>query len=482
MAADYDLVIIGSSRAGIYAARHAAQLQARVALVTQSEHLYLPEKQLISYELSKLRELNHKLVHDSFGSEKEQSNLFLSSALNLQEGLKATSTNGDSLSDLAVLGVDIISGWGKFNNQPQLELQVNQRKLRSRNFLLATGTNICPRFAEQQDRKTYLTLQDLTKIDLSALAKQIIIVGSNPIALELAQTLRKLNKDITLVIESSRILPQEDLEVTTLIQAHLEAEGIKILTNSPVSQIKQIEQQRWLQAGDRALSGGEIIVTDHHQPNISGLNLAVVNVKFNQHRVFVNQKLQTTNSHIYACGEMIGGYCLPNIAQYEASLVLQNTLFFPWYKVNYLAQPWAVLTEPNLARIGLNEAQAKQQHGKDIYVINHHFTDLSSRQPLDNQGFCKLLVQENGSILGCSLVSDRAAELISVVAQMIKHKIKLQPNPIKGLSTLAIPAASPSLVDIFNQASENFYLQKLSRQPKLLNRLRGWFAFRKNWH
>ena len=480
MAVDYDLVIVGSSKAGIYAARNAVKLQARVALVTQSDDLYLPIDQLTSYELGKIGRLNNQLIQYPQESIEEGSSISLSSAQDWIEGAKSEISSQDSLSNLAALGVDVIHGHGRFDNQLGLKLQVKNRKLRSRNFLLATGANICPRFSEQNSLDAYLTLRDLSKIDLSTLANQIIIVGSNPIALELAQALVRFEKEVTLVIESLRILPQEDLDISTLIQAQLEAEGIKIFTNSPVSQVKQINQQKWLQAGDRALPAGEIIVTDHYQPNISGLNLAKVNVKFDQRQVFVNQKLQTTNPNIYACGDMIGGFCLSNIAQYEASVVLKNTLFFPWYKVDYLTQPWAVLTEPNLARVGLNETQAKQQYSDNIYVINQYFKNLASIQRTDSQEFCKLLVLENGEILGCSLVSDRAADLISLVALMIKHKIKLEPNPMKGLSTLTIPTIYPSLIEILNQASENFHQQKLARHPKILNGLSRWFSFRKN--
>jgi len=482
MAVDYDLVIIGSSAAGIYTASQAVHLQARVALVTQSNEPYLLTDQLISHELGKIGRLNNQLFESSFGLSKKLKSISLSSANNWLEDAKSEITARVSLSDLAALGVDVILGHGRFESQPQLEFQVNKRKLRSCNFLLATGTNICPRFSEQNNLEAYITLQDLNKIDLSTLPNQIIIVGSNPTALELAQTLVRFERQITLVIESSRVLPQEDLDIAILIQAQLEAEGIKIFTNSPVSQIRQIKQQKWLQAGDRALSAGEIIITDQHQPNISGLNLAQANVKFNQLQVIVNQKLQTTNPHIYACGDLIGGYCLPNIAQYEASLVLKNTLLFPWFKADYLAQPWAVLTEPNLARVGLNEKQAKQKYSNSVYVINQYFKNHSSIQKSVNQEFCKLLVRENGEILGCSLVSEHSAELISLVALMIKHKIKLESNPLKGLSTLNIPTIYPSSIEILNQASNNFYQQKLSRNPKLLRRLRTWFSLRKNWH
>ncbi len=285
------------------------------------------------------------------------------------------------------------------------------------------------------------------------------------------------------MVKQQRILPQEDLEIALLIQAQLEAEGVKIYTNSVVSQIKAIDEQKWLQAGDRALAADEIIIAGDRQPNIAGLNLAGVDVKYDSQRIYVNQKLQTTNSNIYACGELIGGYCLPNITQSEVDLILKNTLFLPWYKINYYYLPWAVLTQPNLARVGLTQRQAKQQYGDDIYVIKQYFSNLAQGQILDRTtGVCQLLIKENGEILGCSLIGDRAAELITVIALMIRHKIRLDGNPMRGLTSLAIPTVYPSMVEILQRSVDDFYQQKLQRNSRLLDRLITWFSLRKNWH
>ena len=181
--------------------------------------------------------------------------------------------------------------------------------------------------------------------------------------------LARFKHQVTLVTRQPRILPQEDLELVLLFQAQLEAEGIKIYSNSTVSQIKTIDGQKWLQAGDRALTADLIILADCRQPNVAGLNLAGVNVKCDRHKVHVNKKLQTSNPNIYACGDLIGGYSLLNIARYEANLILKNTLFFPWYKANYSTLPWTIATQPGFARVGLSLELAQQQYGKDLYVV-----------------------------------------------------------------------------------------------------------------
>ena len=481
MAVDYDLVVIGSSLAGIYAAKKAVQLQARVALITQSDRQYLFEDNLFTYSWGTVGRLKNLLENDFFESiDETTSSLSLTQTDHWIEDTDIAVQNINSLSNLAALGVDVIVGKGKFCKSPDLELQVKQRKLRSRRFLLAMGTYCVPNFVEDDAIDSYLTLKDLKERKLSSLPTSIIVIGSNPTALELAQNLAIFGKEVTLVVRQSRILPQEDNDINNLIQAQLEAMGINIFTKSAVSQIKVIEGKKWLQAGDIALSADEIIIVDYQQPNIAGLNLANIDVKYNNRRVYVNEKLETTNKKVYACGDLIGGYCLPNVAQYEANIVLKNTLFFPWYKAKYYTLPWAILTHPSLARVGFNEKQARQKYRK-IYVVRQYFDDVvSARTSNYNLGMCKLLISDRGDILGCSIFSDRASELITIPALMMQHKIKLDRNPMRGLTTVSIPHIYPDIAEILEHAVNSFYLQKIKSNPKLLNRLINWFSWRKS--
>ena len=479
MAVDYDLVIIGSSEVGIYAAKKAAQLQARVALVTQCDksELFLPNDTFINQSFDRVGQLNHQLAENSFALTVEPHHISLVEASNWARGVNSVMQSHNSLANLAALGVDVIADRGEFYRLPQLAFQAGKRKLRSRNFLLATGCNFGSPSA------ACLTPRELWQQDLSDLGQRIIVVGGDPLALELAQTLAKFKIQVILVVEQQRILPLEDLDLALLLQALLEALGVKIYTNSIISQIKAINGQKWLQAGNYTLKGDEIVITNQRQPNIDGLNLAGVGVKCDHQKVYVNQKLQTTNPNIYACGDLIGGYSLANIANYEANIILKNTLFFCWYKTNYYSLPWAILTHPNVARVGLAEWQAKQQYGEDIYIIRENFLNVAQAHISDQgTGTCKLLVRENGEIVGCSLVGDRAAELINIIALMIQHKIRLESNPMRGLTSLSIPSIYPSMAEILQNSAHNFYQQKLQRNPQLLSRLRSWFSIRKSRH
>ena len=481
MAVDYDLVVVGSSLAGIYAAKRAVQLQARVALITQSDSLFLPSDSLFNHNLATLAKSKNFLENNFIVSPEDVPSAFsLAAAEDWIEDTNVAVESINSLSNLAALGVDIIVGKGEFYRSPHLGIQIEQRRLKSRRFLLATGTNFAPNFSGSNHRVNYLTAEDLQNNQLANLPNNIIIIGSDPTALELAQILAIFDKKITLVVEKKSILPQEDQDISILVQAQLEAEGVKIVLNSVVSQIKTIDGKKWLQAGNLALSADEIIVADYRQANIAGLNLAGVGVKYDRQRVYVDRKLATTNPNIYACGNLIGGYSLPNIAQYEANIVLKNALFLPWYKTNYQALPWAILTHPSLARVGLNEKQARKKY-EQVYVIRQYFSSVVQAKILDlNPGMCKLLVTQQGEIVGCSIFGDRATELITIPALMMQHKIKLDRNPMRGLTTMSIPNIYPSMADILEQAIDDFYQQKIEHNPKLLNRLKTWFSLRKN--
>ncbi len=205
MAVDYDLVIIGSSWAGIYAAQKAVGLQARIALVTQCDDLFLPNDTLINHSISEIGRLNYQLANNPFATASERlSDISLSQASDWAKGINyVMQTGNNALSSLAALGVDVIAGKGEFCRLPQLAFQVAKRKLRSRNFLLATGANFAPQFLNNNNNAAndYLTLRQLGDRNLVDLGQNIIVVGSDPLALELAQTLTRFNKKVTLVVK-----------------------------------------------------------------------------------------------------------------------------------------------------------------------------------------------------------------------------------------------------------------------------------------
>lgn len=482
MAVDYDLVVIGSTQEGIYAAKTAASLQARVALVSQHDTEYFDRSLIVNNSIGEIAQSNF-YRQNSFFDLKLKTTISLAQARDWGIEVESTIKAQNSLAHLAAMGVDIIFGKGEFCRLPKLGFNVGNRKLRSRNFLLATGAKFVADLEDNLETNNYLTIDDIWLVkDLNNLPDNLVIIGSCPQSIELAQTLTRFNKNITLVISSARLLPQEDLEISRLIQAYLESAKITIITNAVITQIREIAGKKWLQAGDRAIETDEIIFANRRQPNIAGLNLAGVDVKYDAHRVIVNRKLQTTNPKIYACGDLIGGYSLPNIALHEVNLVLKNTLFIAQFQIDYCYLPWGIFTYPNFARVGINETQAKQKYGTKIYTVRQYFKTVAQSQITgETTGICKLILTPEGFILGCTIIGDRSTELIATIAWAIKHKIKLTNNLMKGFTETEFPYIYPSFSEIWQQAAIDFHRQKLERNPKLQNWLETWFNLRRDW-
>jgi pyruvate/2-oxoglutarate dehydrogenase complex dihydrolipoamide dehydrogenase (E3) component len=302
-------------------------------------------------------------------------------------------------------------------------------------------------------------------------------MGGSPQSIEIAQTLRYLGCSVTLVIPYNQILPSLDLEIAGLLQAQLEAEGISVLTATQVTQVRYIDGQKWLQAGDKAIATDEILVATPGKPNIESLNLPTVGVKWHDDgHLIVNPKLQTTNRRIYACGEVIGGFSCTNIASHEAKIAINNALFFPRLKVNYHSLPWAIFTNPMVAQVGLTESLLqKQYHQGEFVVLRQYYKTLATAQIQDvTTGICKLIVLRNGEILGGSIFGSQAGELINIISLAIAHRIKI--NQLADLSPIY-----PSFSDILQQTSDLWHQLKFNNNHCWQEFLDDFFQFRRNW-
>jgi len=563
---DYDLIVIGNSRVAAYAALAATQLKARVALIKlenlQSNEwvdqalynqalmevgrvlqqvryahktgLYSPINQfkLSSSEFKKNLEKKLEVGYRydpgySEKAKKEEIKIYpgtlesppyfptvqITEAMKWADMVISTCSEATSPAILASLGVDLISGKGEFYRLPHLGFVVNNRRLRARAYLIATGScpavpeidgletmsyctpiNIWKYLATYQDKfkskndRIDRVVQETDKVTKPRPQRQAnksaetspfqypknwLIVGGTPQAVELAQTLAQLDFQVTLAVSDAHILPQEDSEASRLLQAQLEADGIRVLTQSPVTHVRWIEEKKWVQVGNRAIETDEIILAMGKIPNIESLNLAGVGVKFTRKGLKLNQKLQTTNPRIYACGDVIGGYSFDNIAEYEANIAIRNALFFPRWTVNYQVIPWAIFTNPPLARVGLTEAQARQHYRNDVWVMRQYFKTLDKAQIIgETTGFCKLVLRRDGTILGGLIVGTNADELMSAIALMIRHKIKVD-------SLAKMPPASPTLSEILYKTAQEWQRQRLERNKILQNLLEGFFNWRR---
>jgi pyruvate/2-oxoglutarate dehydrogenase complex dihydrolipoamide dehydrogenase (E3) component len=482
MTVDYDVVIIGGTPAGRYAALTAAQLHATVALVEPT----LGYGFIYHQALSQIGQLAQQLggaaplgIH-SFCADTQDKCYISVKWAQAREWANAIVTNLEeqhSPAILAAAGVDVIVGSGEFQSSPHLAFAVNERQLRSRTYLIATGSVSAIPDIPGLATTGYVSLSDIWQcLSKSQLPNNLIILGGTPESIPLAQTLRRFGCSVTLVVETPNILLHIDPDIAQLLQAQLEAEGVRVFTDMPVTQVMRIQDKKWIQVGDKAIETDEIVVATGQQPNIESLNLPAVGVKYKPHHLVVNTKLQTTNRRIYACGDVIGGYPFANLANYEAKIALKNALFFPIAHVNYASVPWGIFSYPKLAQVGLTETQAKRKYFPgEIVVFRQYYKTVAAAQLHDKTtGICKIIALRTGDILGATVLGAEAEELINIIALAIAEKIKL-----KSLANL-VPIY-PSFGEIIAQAAQAWQQQRLDNNHGRQEFLEDFFLFRREW-
>lgn len=488
MTVDYDLVIIGSSPAGFYAATVAASMKARVALVATPPEsatensiygvsTYSKTLTYLGGVAQKLREAAQFGIYcqqeDETSAHRHISVKF-GLAMQWAAGVAANLEEQQSLAVLASLGVDAIADSGQFYPKPHLGFEVKDRRLRSRAYLLATTRRSAMPDIEGLEATGYLTDDTISHLaKRQVLPESLIVIGSNPSGIELAQTFARLGCRVTLVVRSSHILPKEDPEAALLIQAQLEAEGVRVFTKTEVTQAKLIEGKKWIQAGDRAMEADEIFLAAGQVPNVESLNLESVDVKWHQGGIQVNEKLQTTNPRIYACSDVYDGYQMPNLAKNEADIALKNALYLPVFKVDNRAIPRAIFTDPQLARVGLMESQARSRYGSDVLVLRQYFKTVAKAQISgETTGFCKIIVRRNGEILGACIVGSQAAEMIHSFALAVRQRMKVG-------AIASIPHIWPSFSEIAGNTADVWNRQRHYSNTRLQDFLEGLFNWRR---
>lgn len=487
---DYDLVIIGGTSAARYAALTATSLQARVALVEpfgNSQDLPTPGKESIDLGLRYSQTLNETariaqyISRQQFGiwetaSSQMPLELQFDGVMKWTEGIVSNLSEINSIDVLAVCGVDVIFGNGEFVAKPDLAFAVSGRKLRSLCYLLACSTLAAIPNIEGLAAAGYFTSETIGQlVKQQKLPQSLVVIGGDPSGVEVAQTFARLGVSVTMVVKGAHILTKEDREAAGLVQAVMESEGVRILTATEVTQARVIEGKKWIQAGDLAIEAEEIFLAAGRQPNFKALNLEATGIKFNNQRLVLNDKLQTTNPSIYAIGDVAGGYPFPHIARCEAVVAVKNALFLPMFQIDYRGIPWAIFSDPQLARVGLTEAQARRRFGDDMIVSREYFKNVERVQMSGNTtGFCKIVGRRNGEILGATIVGNQAAELIHVIALAVRQGMKVD-------AIAELPYIWPAFSEIIGQTAAAWKLQRFRSNTFMRNLWENLFHWRRYW-
>ncbi len=472
MAVDYDLVIIGGGSGGLVVASAAAQLKAKVALVEKDRlggdclwYGCVPSKSLIH-----AARVAHEVKNSSrFGIYTNPPEIkFAEANGHVAQVIKAIEPH-DSPERFRGLGVEVIFGSGQFIDKETFE--VDGRKLTARAFVVSTGSRAAIPPVPGLKEAGYLTNEEV--FSLTERPDSLAVIGAGPIGCELGQSFHRLGAEVTIIASRDQIMPKEDPEAAAIVQKEMEAEGIRILTQARVKEVKVIDGKKVLQAGEHEIAVDEILVSAGRSPNVDSLNLEAAGVEYDKKGIKVNQKLQTTNPKIYGCGDVIGGYQFTHVAGYEAVVALTNALFFPLSKVNYRVIPWATFTDPELARVGMTEQQARERYGDDVQVLKQPFAGVDRAQAeAATAGFGKIITRGNGEILGAHLVGPSAGELIHEIVLAMSNNLKV--SALTGIHVY------PTLSEVNSKAALLLKKQKFAQNEGLQNFLTKFFNFRRN--
>ena len=372
----------------------------------------------------------------------------------------------DSVERYTDLGVDVIQGSAKVISPWQVEVtRGNETQVIStRSIVIATGARpFVPPISGLED-VGYFTSDNIWQ--LREKPKRLLVLGGGPIGCELAQAFSQFDIQVTQVERAPRIMAREDEDVSTLIQAQFKQQGINVLTEHTAKQFLCENGEKVLIAEYRGQSVrvvfDEVLLAIGRVANVSGFGLEKLGVELSPRKTVSVDAFQITNyPNIFACGDVSGPYQFTHTAAHQAWYVAVNALFggFKKFKTDYSVIPWATFTSPEVARVGLNEQEAKEQ--KIAYDVSTYWLDDLDRAIADGEtkGFVKVLTVPNkDKILGVTIVGDHAGNLIAEFILAMKHGLGLN----KILGTIHIYPT---------HAEANKYVAgvwKRQHQPKLL--------------
>jgi pyruvate/2-oxoglutarate dehydrogenase complex dihydrolipoamide dehydrogenase (E3) component len=365
----------------------------------------------------------------------------------------------DSRARFTGLGVRVIEGTARFKDARTVVVDDDEFESKARRFVIATGsTAALPPIPGLADTP-HLTNE--TVFDLRVLPKHLIVIGAGPIGLEMAQAFRRLGSDVT-VLEAAQPLAKDDPECAQIVLDQLEREGVVLRTAVRVASIAKVRSRINVTlagadevAPTETIEGSHLLVAAGRRPVIDELDLDKAAIKAERRGIVVDKGLRTTNKHVYAIGDVAGGLQFTHVANAHAGVVIRRALFRLPAKLKTEAVPWVTYTEPELAHVGLTEAEARQRH-RNLRILRwpYHENDRAQAER-ETHGHIKVVATRRGKILGATIVGAGAGELIATWTLAINRGLK-----IRAMTDFVVPY--PTLAEIGKRAAITFYTPGLT--------------------
>ena len=445
---DRNLIVIGGGAGGLVSAYIAAAVKAKVTLIEAHKmggdclnYGCVPSKALI-----KSAKLAHQMRHASkYGlSDANPSFSFKAVMQRVHDVIKAIEPH-DSIERYTGLGVEVLQGYGKLVNPWTVEVALNDgttQRLTARSIVIAAGARpFVPPLPGLND-VGYVTSDTLWDefAKLDDIPKRIVVLGGGPIGCELSQSFARLGSHVTQVEMGTRIMVREDVEVSELAKASLEADGVQVLTGHQALRCELVDGEKTLvvehKGAEKRIVFDQLLCAVGRVARLQGYGLEDLGIPTHL-TVDTNEYLQTIYPNIYAAGDVAGPFQFTHTAAHQAWYAAVNALFGEWklFKADYSVIPWATFIDPEVARVGLNEQEAKE---KNIpYEVTKYGIDDLDRAICDEgpyseaHGFVKVLtVPGKDRILGVTIVGAHAADLLAEYVLAMKHGLGL--NKILG--------------------------------------------------
>lgn len=436
---DTNMVVIGAGSAGLVSSYIAAAVKAKVTLIEKHKMGgdclntgCVPSKALIKAA----RTVNDIHKAKGLGIHIAEPTIDFPAVMERVRQVIRNIEPHDSVERYNSLGVDCLQGEATILSP--WEVSVDGKTITTRNIVIATGARPFIPPIPGLDQLDYLTSDNLWGIN--ELPKRLLVLGGGPIGCELAQAFSRLGSKVTIVMRRSLLMPREDQDVSEFIRQKFIAEGIEVLTDhQPVSfEIREGENTVLLETTDKStdenktkeISFDTVLVALGRKANTEKLGLENLGIELNANgTVTVDEYLRSRYPNIYACGDVAGPYQFTHTASHQGWYVAVNALFgrFKKFKVDYSVIPWATFTDPEVAHVGLSEADAK---AKDIpYEITKYGMDDLDRAIADNmaEGFVKVLtVPGKDKILGATIVGYHAGDILTEFVTAMKQGLGLK--------------------------------------------------------
>ena len=460
----FDIAVIGGGSAGLSIAAAAAQFGETVVLFEKGEmggdclnYGCVPSKSFIAAA----KAAQAQRSSDVYGVAAVEPKVDFAKVMDYVQSVIDKIAPHDSQERFEKLGVTVVRGSARFVNAHEIE--ADGKIYTARKFVIATGSRAGVPPIQGLKDISYLTNETVFKNRI--LPKHLIVIGGGPIGMELAQAHRRLGSKVT-VLEAFQPLAKDDPELTAIVLDALKVEGIDIRAQVAITEVKKSKSGIDVVLKDGSIiSGTHLLVAAGRVPNIEGLNLEAAGIEYSKRGVTVDQGLRTTNRKAYAAGDVAGGLQFTHVAGYHAGLIIRNALFKLPVKNRTDIIPWVTYTDPELAHVGLTEAEARKTFGDTVKVLRWSFVENDRAQAEGKaKGMIKVVLGKKGRIIGASIVGPQAGELIATWVLAVSQGLK-----ISAFANVVLPY--PTLSEIGKRAAITNYAG-LAQKP-LLRRALG---------